>query len=60
MVKTKYTYIVYGIEQGGIKEFKRLKDAKLFIKNDVIPFDIEQGIKDKYMIIKEITQVRID
>lgn len=57
MSKTKYNYIVYGIGQGNIKEFRRLKDAEEFIKNDVIPFDIDHNIKDKYMIIKEKTYI---
>lgn len=45
-------FVVYGEEQGEIKDFKTLEEAKRFIQ-ELKKTDIEEGIQDNYYIEKE-------
>lgn len=45
-------YIVYGVEQGEIKDFRTLKEAQEFIK-ELKKDDKRNGIKDTYYVEKE-------
>ena len=49
MKKKEKIYLVYGNESGDIKEFKTLKEAKIFIKQ-LKEFDKENNIEDTYYI----------
>lgn len=49
MKQKEKTYIVCGNESGDIKEFKTLKEAKIFIKK-LKEFDKENNIEDTYYI----------